>query len=234
MDTYLFALGQPFILEQQQKGFDFRMKKHYIKTISLLAGAALLLTSTGCGKKEEGSAHVVENGEIETTATEEPTPYHVDEYPGVVGEEMNAKEIHATMDHIYLSDYTFTDTIGEVGLLFCQITIQNDTDDAISVNFLSQSFTVEADGEPYAGVGVRGPRFITREFGEDAEFFNEPIAAGETRQGYVCVEAPADFQNVVLTYYPAAGLADWSEAFTFDMAREDMEPAPAPVTPFDS
>lgn len=210
------------------------MKKHYIKAISLLAGAALLLTGTGCGKKAEGSAHIVENGEIETTATEEPTPYHVDEYPGVIGEEMTSKDVYATMDHVYLSDYTFTDTIGEVGVLFCQLTIRNDTDTPISVNFLSQSFAVEADGEPYAGVGVRGPRFITREFGEGSEFFNDQIEPGETRQGYVCVEMPADFQNMVLTYFPAACLADWSEAFTFEMAREDMEPAPAPVTPFDS
>ena len=45
-------------------------------------------------------------------------------------------------------------------------------------------------------------------------------------------ELPADFSTVTFLYFPAAGLTDQSQCFTFDIAREDMEAAPEPVTKF--
>lgn len=63
--------------------------------------------------------------------------------------------------------------------------------------------------------------------------FNDPIEPGETRQGYVYLEVPADFKELTLYYYPAAGLVDWTDGYTYEMKREDMEPTPDPVTPFE-
>ena len=113
-----------------------------------------------------------------------------------------------------------------------QLTIHNNTDQDLATSFLSNSFAILADGEGYPGIDIRSNRFVMLQFGEDAESFNDPIPAGESRQGYVGAELPADFSTVTFLYFPAAGLTDQSQCFTFDIAREDMEAAPEPVTKF--
>lgn len=101
-----------------------------------------------------------------------------------VGKEVEAKGVSATLDKVYLSDHTFTEDEQELGLVFFQLTIHNNTDQDLATSFLSNSFAILADGEGYPGIDIRSNRFVMLQFGEDAESFNDPIPAGESRQGY--------------------------------------------------
>ncbi len=207
------------------------MNQMICKTFGLLTGVVMLFTVTGCGKKDdEGNVRVVESSSVDTT----PTEYvpEVEVQTGAIGEEFSTDKVTATMDNVYLSSHTFEEKGIEVGLLFYELTVTNNSDKLLTLNFLSQSFAIEADGEAYAGISLRGPRFIYLQFGEGAEDFSDGVQPGETRQGYVCVELPADFETAKLTYFPNAGLVDWTKAFTFEVKREDVQPAPDPVTPY--
>ena len=72
----------------------------------------------------------------------------------------------------------------------------------------------------------------SEEFGDSGKTFDTAIQPGETRDGYICMEVPADFQSLRITYFPRAGFLDWDEAFLFDIDRSDMEAAPEPVEAF--
>ncbi|MGN1404371.1 MAG: DUF4352 domain-containing protein [Ruminococcus sp.] len=207
------------------------MKKTLGKMLSLLMGGVLLLTAAGCGNQGEGSIRDVSDGTAETTVTTK-EPRKVEVQTGEVGEEVSVQDVYVTVDKAYLPSYTFTDDDQEIGIIFFLITIRNESDRSISANMLSRSYAIETDGEAYPGVTVRGTRFIYRQFGEGTEDFSDPIASGETRQGYICLEVPADFQVATLMYFPGAGVLDWSEAYTFKIPRSEMEPAPDPVMPF--
>lgn len=207
------------------------MKKTYRKIFSLLVSSVLLFTAAGCGKKEEGSVRDVDGDAAAVTETTK-APRKVEVQTGVVGEEVSVQEIYVTVDNAYLPSYTFTDDDQEIGLIFFEITIRNESDQSISANMLSRSYAIETDGEAFPGVSVRGSRFIYRQFGEGVEDFSDPIEAGETRQGYICLEVPADFQVATLMYFPGAGLLDWSEAYTFEIPRSEMKAAPEPAMPF--
>lgn len=207
------------------------MNKTFGKMLSLFMGGVLLLTAAGCGKKEEGRVRDLDGESAAVTETTK-EPRKVEVKTGEVGEEVSVQDVHVTVDKAYLPSYTFMDDDQELGLIFFQITIQNETDRSISANMLSRSYAIETDGEAFPGVTVRCSRFIYRQFGEGAEDFADPIEAGETRQGYICLEVPADFQVATLMYFPGAGVLDWTEAYTFEIPRADMEPAPDPVLPF--
>lgn len=73
------------------------------------------------------------------------------------------------------------------------------------MDLLSQTFGLTVDGEAYPGVSIRGPRFIYKEFGDSGKTFDTAIQPGETRDGYICMEVPADFQSLRITYFPRAG-----------------------------
>lgn len=203
------------------------MNRTLIRWCSWMLGTALVLTAVGCGNQSQGTVREAQQTEA---ATEKPA----DLYHGSMGEEVTQSGVHATLDHAYLSSYTFNDGTQDLGVIFYQITITNDTEEDLSVNFMSNSFFMVADGEAFPYSGLRSARMITRQFGEDAEYFIDDIAPGETRQGYVYMELPADFEMSQLIYYPAAGIGDRSVAYSFEIAREDLEPAPDPVTPFDA
>lgn len=206
------------------------MKNYAARMLSVLMGGVLLFSAAGCGKSSEGSVRDVEDGAVTTVTTHEPKKAEL--HSGVVGEEVSYKDVNATLEHAYLPSYTFTEDDKEIGLIFFQISIQNNGEEALTVDMLSRTFGIETDNEAYPGISVRGPRFICKQFGEDAEVFYDAIQPGETREGYVCVEVPAEFQKAKLMYFPRAGVLDWDEAFVFEIAREDMEPAPDPVEPF--
>ncbi len=106
------------------------------------------------------------------------------------------------------------------------------TDQEVVADMLSRTFGLSADGEAYAGISIRGPRFIYRQFGEEGGTFDDPIQPGETRDGWICMEVPADFQTLRITYFPRAGFLDWDEAYLYDIDRSDMEAAPQPVEAF--
>lgn len=205
------------------------MKRMIYQAFGLLSGAVMLFTAAGCGKESAGKVRVINDGTVETTAE---TVMEVDVQTAVIGEEFATDMVTATMDNVYLSAHTFVENDIEVGLLFFQLTVTNNSEEALSLNFLSQSFSIQADGEGYPGISLRGPRFIAQQFGEDAESFSESVQPGETRQGYVCVELPAGFQTAKLMYFPNASLVDWSKGFSFEITREDVQPAPEPVTPY--
>lgn len=205
------------------------MKKFGTKQCSLLLGIMLFLTAVGCGSQPQGTVRNASSEESATEATEQVAEL----FNADLGEEIDQSGVHATLDHAYLSPYTFHDGEQEIGIIFYQITITNDTEESLAANFLSNTFFMVADGEAFASSGLRSARMITLQFGEDAEYFMENIEPGETRQGYVYMEVPADFKTSRLIYYPAAGVGDRSVAYSFEIAREDLEPAPDPVTPFD-
>ena len=204
------------------------MKKSVGKILSLLIGGVLLLSAVGCGKEKIGTVRSVEEGSTaaQTTTRE---PRKVELHTGVVGEEVNYKDVYATLEHVYLPDYSFTENEQEIGIIFFELSIENQGDEALCVDILSRTFGIETDGEAYPGVSVRGPRFIHKQFGEEASAFYDEIQPGETQTGFVCVEVPADFQVAKLMYFPRAGAMDWDEAYTFEVARTEMEAAPAPV-----
>ena len=211
------------------------MKQTYWKFVGLCTGAMLLLSCTACGSKtEKGTVRIVEDKSAVTSspALQEADSQEVNFQTAEVGKEVEAKGVSATLDKVYLSDHTFTEDEQELGLVFFQLTIHNNTDQDLATSFLSNSFAILADGEGYPGIDIRSNRFVMLQFGEDAESFNDPIPAGESRQGYVGAELPADFSTVTFLYFPAAGLTDQSQCFTFDIAREAMEAAPEPVTTF--
>lgn len=200
------------------------MKQIQVRILALLAGAALLLTSVGCENSRSGNQSGTARVELKEKEVQE-----VEFQTASVGEEVEAQQVSATLEHAYLSDYTFTEKGAEIGLTFFELTIHNNTEDELNTNFLNNCFAITVDGEGYAGISIRSIRFLKRQFGDDVVDFNEPIPAGETRTGYVCAEVPAEFLEIRFLYFPAACLADWSQCFTFDFTREAMEIAPAPV-----
>ena len=205
-----------------------KKSRKWTQTLSLVLGAVLLFAVPGCGKKEVTGRDLADETDVATAVTEITNLYTAEK-----GEEVSSKDITATLDHAYLSPYTFVDGDEKIGITFFQMTIHNGSDQKLIANSLSPSFGVVVDGEAYSGISVRGTRFISLQFGENAEMFNDPIEPGETRQGYVYLEVPADFKELTLYYYPAAGLVDWTDGYTYEMKREDMEPTPDPVTPFE-
>jgi hypothetical protein len=204
------------------------MKQIWNTVFSLLLSGTILLSASGCGKSEKGTVRDVSDGTTETTVTTEPVSLH----DGNVGEEFSSQEVYVTIDNAYLSDYTFTLESDERQLVFFQITIRNESEEDVSANILSHSYAIKADGALYDGVTIRCPRFVLKQFGEDVEDFTEDIAPGETRQGYLCMEVPSSFSNLTLLYYPAAGLLDWSDAYTFDFERSELQNAGDPVDEF--
>ncbi len=198
---------------------------------ALLISGAMLLTAVGCGKKSND-----ESSQMTRSMANEGTKEVIksaDTAAGAVGELVEYKDVSATLDHVYLSDYTFIENGEEIGLVFFAFTIHNNMDEELSVDFMTNSFGMEVDGEGYPGLSIRGPRFLAYQFGDDTNVFFDPIPAGSTSTGYVCAEIPADFQTMQLSYFPRAGQLDWGLAFIYELDRTEMEPAPDPVTPFD-
>lgn len=203
--------------------------KLYRKLCSLLLAIPFLLTAVGCGSQSEGTVRSVSD----QTATEEATQQVATCFTAQLGEEVSQSGVRATLDHAYLSSYTFNDGEQDVGFIFYQITISNDTEESLSANFLSGTFYMVADGEAFACSGLRSGRMLTLQFGDDPEYFVDDIEPGEMRQGYVYMEVPADFEMAKLIYYPAAGIGDYSTAYSFELTHDEMEAAPDPVTPFE-
>ena len=106
------------------------------------------------------------------------------------------------MKKAYVSDYTFSENGSEIGLTFFEFEITNNSEDELAVDLLSQTFGLTVDGEAYPGVSIRSPRFIYKEFGDSGKTFDTAIQPGETRDGYICMEVPADFQSLRITYFP--------------------------------
>jgi len=200
------------------------------KLLSLFLCAALLVLP-GCGDKSSGT---VRSAEEVTEATTSTIAVIAERYDANIGEEVSLDDVTATLDHAYLSSYTFTDGDQDLEIIFYQITITNGSDESISANILSGTFYGLADGESYATVAVCSMHFITYQFGEDAECFNDNIEPGETRIGYVYIEMPAGFSEATLIYYPGAGLLDYTVAYSFTFNREELEDAPDPITPFET
>ena len=78
-------------------------------------------------------------------------------------------------DRAYVSDYTFTENDQEIGLTFFEFEIQNNGDEELVADMLSRTFGLSADGEAYAGISIRGPRFIYRQFGEEGGTFDDQM-----------------------------------------------------------
>lgn len=208
------------------------MKKQLQRAVCALLGGVLLFSLGACGKDENtGSVRDVDGSVSATEPTTEATQ-KVETYDGKMGEQVSYGEVNATLEKAYLSDYTFTENGQEIGLTFFEFCIQNNGDEDLTVDMLSRTFGLEVDGEAYAGISIRGPRYIYMEFGDDGKTFDDPIAPGETRNGYVCMEVPADFQSLSIAYFPRAGFLDWDKAFVFSLDRSDLEPAPQPVEAF--
>ena len=182
------------------------MKKQMQKAVCLLLGSVLLLSMGACGKKDKTSARDVTDGSSVTATQTTQVVREIKSHKGEIGEEMQYQDVDAVMKKAYVSDYTFSENGSEIGLT--------------------------VDGEAYPGVSIRSPRFIYKEFGDSGKTFDTAIQPGETRDGYICMEVPADFQSLRITYFPRAGFLDWDEAFLFDIDRSDMEAAPEPVEAF--
>ncbi len=196
----------------------------------LVFSAVLLLATVGCSGNSTGTVRSASQTEESTEVT---TAQVAERYSVDFGEAATQADITMTIDHAYLTSYTITSDEEEIAILFYQVTITNNSDSSISANYLSGTFYGAADGVGYATTGLRSIKYITRQFGEDAEYFSESIQAGETRQGYVYLELPADFEEAMIIFYPGAGSGDYSIAYSVTTAREDLEEAPEPVTPFD-
>ena len=207
------------------------MKTTLQRAVCLLLSSALLLSLGACGKKKEKENSVRDVAE-ETSAETTQEMRKVESQEGKIGEQVTDQEVVATLKKAYVSDYTFTENDQEIGLTFFEFEIQNNSDEELVADMLSRTFGLSADGEAYAGISIRGPRFIYRQFGEEGGTFDDPIQPGETRDGWICMEVPADFQTLRITYFPRAGFLDWDEAYLYDIDRSDMEAAPQPVEAF--
>ena len=207
------------------------MKTTLQRAVCLLLSSALLLSLGACGKKKEKENSVRDVAE-ETSAETTQEMRKVESHEGKIGEQVTDQEVVATLKKAYVSDYTFTENDQEIGLTFFEFEIQNNSDEELVADMLSRTFGLSADGEAYAGISIRGPRFIYRQFGEEGGTFDDPIQPGETRGGWICREVPADFQTGRITYFPGAGFLDWDEAYLYDIDRSDMEAAPQPVEAF--
>lgn len=208
------------------------MKKQMQKAVCLLLGSVLLLSMGACGKKDKTSARDVTDGSSATATQTTQVVREIKSHKGEIGEEMQYQDVDAVMKKAYVSDYTFSENGSEIGLTFFEFEITNNSEDELAVDLLSQTFGLTVDGEAYPGVSIRSPRFIYKEFGDSGRTFDTAIQPGETRDGYICMEVPADFQSLRITYFPRAGFLDWDEAFLFDIDRSDMEAAPEPVEAF--
>ena len=134
------------------------MKQTYWKFVGLCTGAMLLLSCTACGSKtEKGTVRIVEDKSAVTSspALQEADSQEVNFQTAEVGKEVEAKGVSATLDKVYLSDHTFTEDEQELGLVFFQLTIHNNTDQDLATSFLSNSFAILADGEGYPGIDIR-------------------------------------------------------------------------------
>ncbi len=202
------------------------------RKLSRIAGGALalalVLTTAACGTTTPTGVTP-----IETDATTETTEIQIVEQPAEVGETVSYREVEASLDNAYLCSYTFEDNGQELAIIFYQMTITNNTDEDLCLNMLTQTFLNGADDALYPTTSLRSARMLSLQFGEGTEFFNDDLAPGETRQGYVYAEVPADFKVATLFFFPYDSRGDHSMEFSYEIAREDLTPAPDPVTPFE-
>ena len=175
------------------------MKKQMQKAVCLLLGSVLLLSMGACGKKDKTSARDVTDGSSVTATQTTQVVREIKSHKGEIGEEMQYQDVDAVMKKAYVSDYTFSENGSEIGLTFFEFEITNNSEDELAVDLLSQTFGLTVDGEAYPGVSIRGPRFIYKEFGDSGKTFDTAIQPGETRDGYICMEVPADFQSLRIT-----------------------------------
>ena len=207
------------------------LKQSIRKGLCLVCSVAVLAAAVGCGKEESGTVRTADSSTADET--EETTQQIAERISVEMGEAATLDDITMTVDHAYLTSYTFTSDSEEITIIFYQVTITNDTEQSISANYISNTFYGVADGVGFATTGLRSVKYITRQFGEDAEYFSDSIEPGETRQGYVYIEMPADFEEAMFIFYPGSGVSDYSIAYAVTTAREDLEEAPDPVSPLD-
>lgn len=116
-----------------------KKSRKWTQTLSLVLGAALLFAVPGCGKKEVTGRDLADETDVATAVTEITNLYTAEK-----GEEVSSKDITATLDHAYLSPYTFVDGDEKIGITFFQMTIHNGSDQKLIANSLSQSFGAAA------------------------------------------------------------------------------------------
>ena len=97
-----------------------KKSRKWTQTLSLVLGAVLLFAVPGCGKKEVTGRDLADETDVATAVTEITNLYTAEK-----GEEVSSKDITATLDHAYLSPYTFADGDEKIGITFFQMTIHN-------------------------------------------------------------------------------------------------------------
>lgn len=200
----------------------------------LMSAALLLLVGCGGGGTRRGTtrtrAHTGDSSQTEETTEPRVTSLMEEVEPGIAAEQAG---VEITVDHAYLTDYTFTESGTTVAVVFYEVTIANNAAESLDAGCLSDTFHGLADGEGYATNRLRSATYIARQFGTAANDFSDPIEPGTTTQGYVYLEYPADFEEVSIVFYPAAGFGDTTICYRVNFTRDELEAAPAPVSPLD-
>lgn len=189
-----------------------------------LTGVAVC-TLPGCGEDEDDD--IIEVEYVQET-TEAGTLYTAE-----LGEAITYADVTITVESACMPDYVLEDSDEDVKMVFYTVSATNNTEEEISLGIVSGTFYGLADGEAYSTSTLRSAIFLTRQYGDDVEYFNDALAAGETREGYVYLEYPEDCTEVSIIIYPGACVGDMSEAYEVTFACEDLEEAPDPVTPLD-
>ncbi len=215
------------------------MKKQVSRGFGAILSAAMLLSLAACGNTTTPSGTVNEdavmnnvNTNVNEVATAT-TQVEINETIATIGQEVSCSGVEATVNHAYLCPTIGTAGDSEFEMIFYEITVTNNSDSALCMNYLTDTFFTFADDDYYPTENLRAGRMLMKEFGEGVEYFSTNVEAGETRTGYVYAEAPVGFENVALTYFPADGLGEHETQFTFNFTREELETAPEPVLGFD-
>lgn len=197
------------------------------KTAALLCVLAALFASAGCSNKKD-TVEPVGGNSANAPAPTEPT---LVTQMGNVGEKSEVGKVEVTVDKLYRSEYYAAQGSTLTNIVFLEVTVTNNSDEAIDANMLT-SFEFYVDGELYNTSTLQAISSTQKQFGADVNMLTEPLEIGDSQTGYIPAEVPNNFQELTLYCYPLGGADehyDIFQAITYDFTAEDFEPLAKPA-----
>ena len=194
---------------------------------AMLLSAAMLCTAAGCSKNKDTVQPIggENNGNSSASTAPAPTEAALVTQQGIVGEKSEIGKVEVTVDKLYRSEYYGAQDEALTNIVFLEVTVTNNSDEAIDANMLT-SFEFHVDGELYNTATLQAISSTQKQFGADANLMTESLEPGDSQTGYIPAEVPNNFRELTLYCFPLGGADehyDISQAIAYTFAAVDFE-----------
>lgn len=207
-----------------------------LKKLFAVASAITLITSTGCGKKDDNAKKItyydasnpysqkaegVDDSDSESYEEIVETQ-NISTTPAKLNEKVDLSGIDITLKNVYnageIEDADNPEYKRQVLAFNCDIT--NNTDSEVTIN--SFSFTVQyLDGEPvYIESGVYDLLATNRKI-TGINKINDKIKPGKSISGYTSLSVPRDWNTITVYFQPLDGKE--KKAVSFEISKDQVE-----------